>query len=88
MFHSSALYFINLGRIITKFFTFVFDVIFKDVWSLVEEASDVIPFIDWLLDSGLIDWLYLPEFLSSISLGTFLFSAICIAIAIVYFFIP
>lgn len=88
MFRSSALYFINLGSIITHFFTFIFDVVFMDVWSLILDSSETNPFITFLLESGLLNFGYLPEFLSSISLGTFLFSVICIAIIIVYFFIP
>lgn len=88
MFHSSALYFLNLGRIITQFFTLFFDLVFKDVWSIIESTAEYNPFIDWIFESGVIDWLDLPQFLGSISLGTFLFSLICIALAIVYFFIP
>lgn len=69
---------------IMSFCSYVFDNLFTDVWTILENGDD--SFSRFLL--GLLDFLELETFLQDFSLIGFLFSSAIFIALIIYFFIP
>lgn len=81
---STLEFFENVLYLLIGFFSTMWNAIFMPIPDFLSTFDN--PFIDFLL--GIIEFVGIEAFLSSFTLGSFIFGGVVIAILIVYFFIP